>query len=416
MFYNIKNGGHDGQERSLFMSDIRSQVLMFTQQLEHLNRSKEEIIEKVKQLPYLDQYALIIHDKDVNQDGSPVKPHIHLVLCLKQRVRITQIAKELNQKPQYFEVMTKRGNDIETSRNNAFAYLIHNTIQAKKEGKYQYSPSEVIANFDYVKLINRLQQITFYSPKQVLADFNSGNIDKLEALKRIKDCNSPRIPQFVTTINKMEEINNEAKQAKWIEKKKKSQKPITVIWIYGFSGTGKTEFAKHIAKKYSPDNRYDFTGSTRDLFQNIGTASSLIIDEIRPKDIKFNDLLKITDPFNYRKFGPSRYHDQAIIADTIIFTSPYSPVQFFMKYKLDNKDSFKQLQRRIAITIKVTDKQIIQLDPITKPTIKLTPDELLNAIALDQTYSITYTNRAISKNLYIKTNPQQSNLLLSDLL
>ena len=142
----------------------------------------------------------------------------------------------------------------------------------------------------------------------------------------------------------------------------------------------------------------------------------MIIDEIRPKDIKFNDLLKITDPYNYRKFAPSRYYDKAIIADTIIFTSPYSPIHFFQKYKLDNNDNFKQLQRRITLTIEVTDKQIIQLDPITKPTIKLTPDELLNAIALDQTYSITYTNRAISKNLYIKTNPQQSNLLLSDLL
>ncbi|MDD1381345.1 hypothetical protein [Limosilactobacillus reuteri] len=123
----------------------------------------------------------------------------------------------------------------------------------------------------------------------------------------------------------------------------------------------------------------------------------MIIDEIRPKDIKFNDLLKITDPYNYRKYAPSRYHDKAIVADTIIFTSPYSPIQFFNKYKLDNNDSFKQLQRRITLTIKITTKQIIQLVPKTKPIVKLTQEELLNAIAIDQTYSITYTDRAISK-------------------
>lgn len=398
------------------MSDIRSQVIMFTQQLKHLSCSKKELIEEVKQLPYLDQYALITHNKDVKDDGTPVTPHIHLVICFKQRVRITQIAKELKQKSQYFETMTKRGKDLETSKNNAMAYLVHQTLQAKEQGKYQYNPSEVIANFNYEELINSLKQSSFYSPKQVLADFNSGNIDKLEALNRIKASNSPRIPQYVSSINKIDEINVLIKQKNWIKTHEKSHKPIKVIWIFGPAGVGKTEFAKHIALKYSPDNKYDFTGSTRDLFQNIGSAPSLIIDEIRPKDIRFNDLLKTTDPYNYRKFAPSRFHDKAIIADTIIFTSPYSPIQFFKKYKLDNNDSFKQLQRRITITIKITNTQIIQLNPTTKPTTTLTQDELLDAIALNQTYSITYTDQAISKNLYIKSNPQQPQLSLSDLL
>lgn len=398
------------------MSDIRSQILMFTQQLEHLNCSKEALIEKVKQLPYLDQYALITHNKDVKEDGTPVTPHVHLVICFKQRVRITQIAKELQQKSQYFETMTKRGNDIETSRNNAFAYLVHQTTKAKQQGKYQYEPSEVIANFDYQKLINNLKQSSFYNPKQVLADFNNGNITKLEALNRLKNSNSPRIPQYVSSINKIEEINNKTKQTNWIKEHEKSKKPITIIWIYGSAGVGKTEFAKHIAIKYSSNKKYDFTGSTKDLFQTIGTANSLIIDEIRPKDIKFNDLLKITDPYNYRKFAPSRYHDKAIIADTIIFTSPYSPIHFFTKYKLDNNDNFKQLQRRITLTLEVTDKQIIQLIPQTKPTIKLSQNELLNAIALDQTDSLTYTDRAITNNTFIRQTHTQPNLSLSDLL
>lgn len=398
------------------MTDIRSQVLMFTQQLEHLNCSKEELIEKIRQLPYLDQYALITHNKDVKEAGTPVTPHIHLVICFKQRVRIRQIAKSLNQKSQYFEIMTKRGKDLETSRNNAMAYLIHQTVQAKEQGKYQYSPSEVIANFDYEKLINDLKQSTFYSPKQVLADFNSGNISKLEALQRIKNSNSPRIPQYVSAINKISDIQVKIKQTKWITEHEKSQKPITVIWIYGQAGVGKTEFAKYVALKFSTDKTYDFTGSTRDLFQSIESASSLIIDEIRPKDINFNDLLKITDPYNYRKFAPARYHDKAIIADNIIFTSPYSPIQFFNKYKLDNNDSFKQLQRRITLTIEVTDKQIIQLESQTKPTTKLTPNELLNAIAINQTYSTTYIQQAISKNKFIPHTSQQHNIALSDLL
>lgn len=398
------------------MSDIRSQVIMFTQQLEHLSCSKKELIEKVKQLPYIDQYALVTHDKDTKEDGSPVTPHVHLVLCFTQRVRITQIAKELSQKPQYFETMTKRGNDIETSRNNAFAYLVHQTSQAKQQGKYQYDPSEVTANFDYKTLINNLKQSTFYAPKQVLSDFNAGKIDKLKALNRIKACNNPRIPQYVSSINKIEEINIQLKQKNWIAEHEKSQKPITIIWLYGAAGVGKTEFAKHIAKKYSPNNQYDFTGSSRDLFQDIGTASVLIIDEIRPKILAFSDVLKLTDPYNFRKFAPARYKDRAIIADTIIFTSPYSPIQFFLKYKLDSNDSFSQLQRRIATTIEITKQQIIQLTPLTKLTTKLTQEELLNAIAINQNQSITYTEKAISKNIFMPYTSQQYTLLLSDLL
>lgn len=389
---------------------------MFTQQLQHLNCSQDELIKKINKLPYIDQYAFITHDKDINSDNIPVTPHIHLVLCFTQRVRITQIAKELDQPAQYFEIMTKRGNSLEASKNNAFAYLIHQTIQAKKQGKYQYEPSEVIANFDYEALINSLKQSTFYAPKQVLTDFNNGSINKLEALDRIKNSNSSRIPQFVSALNKIDEINSQIKQANWIKEHEKSNKPITVIWLYGRAGVGKTEFAKHIALKRSTDKTYDFTGSSRDLFQDIGTASSLIIDEIRPKDIPFSDLLKLTDPHNFIKRAPSRYHDKAIIADTIIFTSPYSPIKFFQKYKLDNADSFKQLQRRITITIEVTDKQIIQLNPQTKPTIKLTQDELLNAIAINQNQSITYTEKAISKNIFMPYTSQQYTLLLSDLL
>lgn len=89
------------------------------------------------------------------------------------------------------------------------------------------------------------------------------------------------------------------------------------------------------------------------------------------------------------------------MADTIVFTSPYSQIDFFNQYNLDSKDSFKQFQRRITATIQITDKQLIQLQPQTKPTptLTLTQEELLNAIAINQTYSITYSKIAFSKKV-----------------
>ncbi|PTV01054.1 hypothetical protein DB325_09895 [Limosilactobacillus reuteri] len=64
----------------------------------------------------------------------------------------------------------------------------------------------------------------------------------------------------------------------------------------------------------------------------------------------------------------------------------------------------------------MTDKQIIQLNPKIKPTIKLTQDELLNAIAINQTFSLTYNQQAISNNTFLKPASNQKNLTLADLL
>lgn len=397
------------------MSDIRTQALMFTQQLSYLPKVSE-FIKKVKQLKNLKRFAAIVHDKDTDKDGKAVKPHLHVMMEFSARIRPESIAKQLGQKPQYFEIMTKRGQSLEYAVNNGFAYLIHSTYQAKKDRKYQYPLDSVVANFDYPSFIAEIKQQIENSPKNILNDLNEGNISKYEAIIRLQTCGGLTVQRFLPAIDKIVNARRTVLQERWIKEKEKSHSPIKIIWIFGPAGVGKTEFAKHIATKYSPDNKYDFTGSTKDLFQTTGVASSLIIDEVRPKDIKFNDLLKITDPYNYRKFAPSRYHDKAIIADTIIFTSPYSPIQFFNHYKLDNNDSFSQLQRRITITVKISDKQIIQLSPVRKPTIKLSQDELLNAIALDQTHSITYTQQAVTNNTFIKSQPIHDSLTLADLL
>lgn len=397
------------------MSDIRTQALMFTQQLEYLPEVGS-FIKKVKQLPNLKRFAAIIHDKDTDKNNKPVKPHLHVMMKFSTRIRPESIAKKLNQKPQYFEVMSKRGQSLDYAVDNGFAYLIHITYQAKKDGKYQYSVDDVVANFDYPSFITEIQKQIENSPKNILNDLNEGNISKYEAIIRLQTCGGLAVQRFLPAIDKIIDARRLILQEKWIKEKEEKRQQIKVIWIFGPAGVGKTEFSKHIAKKYSTDGKFDFTGSTKDLFQNIGIAPSLIIDEIRPNDIKFNDLLKITDPYNYRKFAPSRYHDKAIIADTIIFTSPYSPINFFNQYKLDNKDSFQQFQRRLTTTIKVTNKQLIQLHPQTKPTTKLTQDELLNAIAINQTHSITYTEQAISKNIFNKPTPQQTNLSLAELI
>lgn len=396
--------------------DIRSQILMFSQQLQFLHCSTAKLIERIKSLPELTQFALIIHDQDRTASGEPVVPHLHAVLCFNKRVRIAQVAKKMNQKVQYFESMTKRGTNIEVSKNNALAYLIHETTQARNQGKYRYNPEDVIANFNYPNYIKKIQVQTFDSPKQIIKDFNNNQISKIEAIKKIKNSNSLNIPKYLNVINKIDEINKTIKQAKWIQEHEKNHKPITIIWIFGASGLGKTEFAKHIATKLSPNNKFDFTGSSKDVFQDIEMQPTLIIDEIRPKDIKFNDLLKLLDNYNYRKNAPARYNDKHIVADTIIITSPSSPIEFYESYKLAKSDKFFQLARRISITLELTKTKINELKLITTNLYDPTIDEKTEAIQLPNNKIFTYKVIRTTPNTYTHENDNNNQITLLDLI
>lgn len=84
----------------------------------------------------------------------------------------------------------------------------------------------------------------------------------------------------------------------------------------------------------------------------------MILDELRPKNFEYDDLLKMLDPFNFDCSVPSRYFDKYLTTKIIIITSPYNPRDFYDGYYTAKIDSFKQLNRRIDETICI-DKTII---------------------------------------------------------
>lgn len=138
-------------------------------------------------------------------------------------------------------------------------------------------------------------------------------------------------------------------------------KQVQTIWIYGQAGTGKTSLAKdYAAKKGQP---YFIAGSSRDTFQMYSGQHTLILDELRPETIPYHDLLRITDPFGVvdEVMAPSRYVDKALACDLIIVTTPYNPYQFYRELfpsGIVGPDRFDQLQRRISLTLGLTDKTI----------------------------------------------------------
>lgn len=139
---------------------------------------------------------------------------------------------------------------------------------------------------------------------------------------------------------------------------------MTVIWIYGWSGTGKTSLAIEWAKKR--ETPYYITGSSRDIFQGYKGEHTIIFDEFRPKSMEYEDLLRITDPYAVSPMAPSRYHDKYLACDLFIITSPYTPYSYYKEkvpkddglFNRVNVDRFDQLQRRITLTLYMDNNYI----------------------------------------------------------
>lgn len=155
---------------------------------------------------------------------------------------------------------------------------------------------------------------------------------------------------------RMEKVADE-----WRQEMRQNNQSSTVIWIWGDSSTGKTKLAKKYATQFG-DNYY-FSGSSRDPFQRYEGQNIIILDELRPKNIDYSDLLKILDPYNDEAMAASRYFDKPLTASYFIITSPYSPKSFYDE--LVNRGEvlvsivkFEQLARRLLIVQKMTIKKM----------------------------------------------------------
>lgn len=105
-------------------------------------------------------WAYILHDKDVNENGEPKKPHIHWVG--RATPRCLSVVSNFLGLPE---------NDIEVVKNfdNMVMYLIHlNDID-----KFQYSPDDVETNLPNIGQLLRRQ-----SEGQIVKDLASAKMNK----------------------------------------------------------------------------------------------------------------------------------------------------------------------------------------------------------------------------------------------
>lgn len=348
------------------------QHMMYVQKIDHLPTKdtatlKAVIEQKVKP----EKFAMITHDKEVDQQGNPTTPDVHVMLSFRNARYVSAVSKVLGDQPQYIEAW-------DGSHDNGYAYLVHATAKAQAEGKYQYDPGEVIANFDYpsyllslrTKAVQKTRQQDM-AAKDLIDAMYVGILTKSEVEQRLTGSQLGYYKRQIDAVwSKV--LRNRADA--WRQEMREQGKRVTVLWLYGGSGTGKSRWAKAIAAKRGQP--YYMSGSSRDIFQDYSGEHTIILDELRPKVMAYQDLLRILDPYGLdtEVKAPARYSDKSLAADLIIVTSPYSPYDFWEEQfstivKSDGEaqkqtladqgpDNFDQLDRRVTLTVEMQQATI----------------------------------------------------------
>ena len=336
---------------------VKARNVMFVQQIDYFKTSNiQSIIKELTDVLKPIRFAGILHDKDIGSDGTAVAPHIHLILQFESARSLNNLAKLTSQPIQCFEQW--RG-----SINNAYSYLVHHT--SSDQDKYQYSPKEVIANFDYLLLLDTIERNVTkrYEINDTMIIDNlldllyTGNITKSEIEQRLTGSQYAKARQKIETVY-LKRLETQAEL--WRQEMIDKNEIVTIIWLFGKAGTGKTRLARQYAEQY--DLNYFITGSIRDPFQQYNLEHVIILDELRPHQFDYSDLLKMFDPYNVKAMASSRYFDNPLLANVYIITSPYSPYNFFLeltkKKQTSHIDSWGQLMRRLTLVIEISKEYL----------------------------------------------------------
>lgn len=295
---------------------MRMKLFEISTQLEYIDMNK--VIEVLDLRDSIRDWAYIIHDKDTD-----VSPHVHVCCRLKNSYDSKYIAEWFGVGEQYVERVKGRWSDM-------LKYLIHENAPQK----YQYSPDEVVSNFDWVKAKDknsRKEEIIQGVVDGVIREYNYFNYMTVQEYDKYK-----------------KSIDNAFKYRSDVLMSN-NDRNMEVVYICGESGCGKTSMAKKMA---SEKGSYFVSSGSNDILDGYKGQDVIILDDLRASSIGLSDLLKMLDNHTASTVK-SRYRNKVLECKLIIITSVL-PIDKFYKNVFESEDEpIKQFKRRCKTYVKM---------------------------------------------------------------
>ena len=291
---------------------------------------KGDIQEIIKSKKTIKKWAYILHDKD------DTAPHYHIYLNFgNSGVDTKQVA-------EWFGLQESQVSRIRGRSTDMLLYLTHGNDS--QQNKHQYSPTEVIANFDFQTEIKNAK---------ILGDF-----DHFSYPQQIEYVNGLPLSEKSAAFRQLENLWK--LQCKILTLQ--TDRDIEVIFITGKGGTGKTTYAKKLLRKRNLD--VCVSSSSNDPWQDYLGQRAMLLDDCRDKTFdKFEDFLKIIDNHNQSSVQ-SRFNNKCFNGEVIVITSSV-PLRYWYRgknskgiyFSLQDED-FVQLYRRITMYVEITKEEI----------------------------------------------------------
>lgn len=276
-------------------------------------------------------WAYILHDKD------DTRPHYHIYLNFGKSSCDTKLVASWFGVPENF-IEKVKGRKVD-----CLEYLTHSNESQKH--KHQYSPDEIIANFDVESEI---------AQSKIIGDF-----EHFTYAQMLQYANTLSIVEKTKALNQLKKLW----ELQCLCSNLSTDRQIQVMFITGKAGTGKTYYAK----KLLTSMKYDFcvSSSSNDPLQDYLGQKALILDDLRDESFKFEDFLKLTDN-NTQSSISSRFRNKVFVGELIVITSSVPLVYWYKRTGADGKripyDSLQQLYRRINCYVTVDEKNVTVYD------------------------------------------------------
>ena len=295
---------------------MRVRSIELNQQLEYLDM--DLVKSNLEERSCIKDYAYIIHDKDLNDKGELVAPHIHLMMRFNEVQDTKYIAKWFEVKEQYLCKIKGRFSD-------ALKYLIHENAPQK----YQYSVDEVVTNLDFQKEKKNSNE----RKEEIMTKIVNGEIREYNLYDEVN----------IVEYDKYKRSIDNAFMYRQKILLKEGSRQMNVIFISGRSGSGKTTYAKMMCE--NQNYSYFISSSSNDPFDGYAGQDAIILDDLRGSSFTFADLLKITDNHTGSSVK-SRYKNKWLECKLMIITSIMPIEEFYTNVFESSSEPLIQFERR----------------------------------------------------------------------